>query len=66
MDFSSHYTNTDLHLSVLCLLGKRSSLHGQHDWHCRHHASFFSTTLLHPELTQHNLERGVGLGFREI
>jgi hypothetical protein len=27
---------------------------------------FFSTTLLHPELTQHNLERGVGLGFREM
>jgi hypothetical protein len=27
---------------------------------------FFSTTLLHPELTQQNLERGVGLGFREM
>jgi hypothetical protein len=28
--------------------------------------TLFSTTLLLPESTQHNLERGVGLGFRKM
>jgi hypothetical protein len=66
MKLSSHYANTDLHLSAPCLLGERSSLHGQHSTiGIVGITTFFpqnSTTPLHPESTEHNLERGVGPG----